>query len=90
MWAQNNKWKISLQNHFHGKPLNIFTKDLELFLLQNECFLNAYLICLRFTRKHHKRIVQSGGAAPDGKIPLPLMTKGEIFIRCRWFQDRGG
>jgi hypothetical protein len=23
-----------LQNHFHGKPLNIFAKDLELFLLQ--------------------------------------------------------
>jgi hypothetical protein len=26
-----------------------FAKDLELFLLQNECFLNAYLICLRCT-----------------------------------------
>jgi hypothetical protein len=44
-------------------------------------------------RKHHKRTVQSGGATPDGKIPLPLMTKGERFIRCRrqieaWFQDR--
>jgi hypothetical protein len=36
-----------------------------------------------YTRKHHKRTVQSGGEAPDGKIPLPLMTKGEIFIRCR-------
>jgi hypothetical protein len=36
-----------------------------------------------YMRKHHKRTVQSGGAAPDGKIPLPLMTKGEIFIRCR-------
>jgi hypothetical protein len=24
-----------------------------------------------------------GGAAPDGKIHFPLMTKGEIFIRCR-------
>jgi hypothetical protein len=34
-------------------------------------------------RKHLKRTVQSGGAAPDGKIPLPLMTKGERFIRCR-------
>jgi hypothetical protein len=34
-------------------------------------------------RKHHKRTVQSGGATLDGKIPLPLMTKGEIFIRCR-------
>jgi hypothetical protein len=32
------------------KPLNIFAKDLELFLLQNECFFNAYLICLRCTR----------------------------------------
>ena len=36
-----------------------------------------------YTRKHHKRTVQSGGAALDGKIPLPLMTKGEIFIKCR-------
>jgi hypothetical protein len=36
-----------------------------------------------YMRNHHKRIVQSGGAAPDGKIPLPLMTKGERFIRCR-------
>jgi hypothetical protein len=34
-----------------------------------------------YTRKHHKRTVQSGGATPDGKIPLPLMTKGERFIR---------
>jgi hypothetical protein len=37
------------KNHFHGKPLNIFAKDLELFILQNELFLNAYLICLRCT-----------------------------------------
>jgi hypothetical protein len=36
-----------------------------------------------YTRKHHKRTVQSGGATPDGKIPFPLMTKGERFIRCR-------
>jgi hypothetical protein len=36
-----------------------------------------------YTRKHHKRTVQSGGAVPDGKIPFPLMTKGERFIRCR-------
>jgi hypothetical protein len=28
-------------------------------------------------------IVQSGGATLDGKITLPLMTKGERFIRCR-------
>jgi hypothetical protein len=32
-----------------------------------------------YMRKHHKRTVQSGGAAPDGKIPFPLMTKGERF-----------
>jgi hypothetical protein len=24
-----------------------------------------------------------GGATPNGKIPLSLMTKGERFIRCR-------
>ena len=36
-----------------------------------------------YMRKHHKRTVQSGGVAPDGNIPLPLMTKGERFIRCR-------
>jgi hypothetical protein len=36
-----------------------------------------------YTRKHHKRTVQSGGATPDGKIHLPLMTKGERFIRCK-------
>jgi hypothetical protein len=56
--------------------------------------LNAYLICLRFTRgstiKRTVQVgrsvsgrVQSGGAAPDGKIPFPLMTKGERFIRCK-------
>jgi hypothetical protein len=45
-------------------------------------------------RKHHKRIVQSGGGNSDGKIPFPLMTKGERFNKCRgkrqrteaWFQ----
>jgi hypothetical protein len=36
-----------------------------------------------YTRKHHKRTVQSRGAALDGKIPFPLLTKGERFIRCR-------
>jgi hypothetical protein len=25
-------------NRFHGKPLSIFDRDSELFLLQNECF----------------------------------------------------
>jgi hypothetical protein len=45
--------------------------------------LNAYLICLRCTRGSTiKRIVQLGGATPDGKIPFPLMKKGEIFIIC--------
>jgi hypothetical protein len=29
------------------------------------------------------RIVQLGGVSPDGKIPFPLMTKGERFIRCK-------
>jgi hypothetical protein len=24
-----------------------------------------------------------GGAALDGNIPLPLMKKGEIFIKCK-------
>jgi hypothetical protein len=66
--------------------------------------LNAYIICLRFTRGStikrtiqvggsvservqsggvSPRIVQLGGATSDGKIHFPLMTKGEIFIRCR-------
>jgi hypothetical protein len=56
--------------------------------------LNAYLIYLIFTRgstiKRTIQVgrlvsgrVQSGGASPDGKIPLPLMTKGERFIRCK-------
>jgi hypothetical protein len=40
-------------------------------------------------RKHHKRTVQSGGATLDGKIPLPLMTKGERFIRCRGGKRHG-
>jgi hypothetical protein len=39
-----------------------------------------------YTRKHHKRTVQSGGATPDGKIPFPLMTKGE---RLSDAEDRG-
>jgi hypothetical protein len=47
-----------------------------------------------YMRKHHKRTIQLGGATSDGKIPFPLMTKGERFIRCRrqrkrkeaWFQ----
>jgi hypothetical protein len=64
MWAQKNKWQTSLQNHFHGKPLNIFTKDLELFLLQNEFFLNAYLICLRCTRGSTIRGQFSQGEQP--------------------------
>jgi hypothetical protein len=53
--------------------------------------LNTYIICLRFTPGSTiKRTVQVGrlvsesvqsrGEAMDGKIPFPLMTKGEIFI----------
>jgi hypothetical protein len=46
--------------------------------------LNAYLICLRCTRGSTiKRIFQLGGATQDEKIPFPLMTKGERFIKCR-------
>jgi hypothetical protein len=52
--------------------------------------LNAYLICLRCTRGstikravHVERLDESiRGADPNGKIPFPLMTKGERFIRC--------
>jgi hypothetical protein len=36
-----------------------------------------------YTRKHHKKTVHSGGATLDGKIPFPLMKKGERFIRRR-------
>jgi hypothetical protein len=46
-------------------------------------------------RKHHKEdssgweisfrksSVRGSIPAPDGKIPFPLMTKGERFIRCK-------
>jgi hypothetical protein len=36
-----------------------------------------------YMRKHHKKTIQLGGEALDGKIPLSLMTKGERFLRCR-------
>ena len=36
-----------------------------------------------YTRKHHKRTVQLGGESLDGKIPFPLMTKGDRFIIYR-------
>jgi hypothetical protein len=36
-----------------------------------------------YTRKHHKRTVCQGEQPSDEKIPLPLMTKGERFIRCK-------
>jgi hypothetical protein len=36
-----------------------------------------------YTRKHHKEDSSVRGATLDGKIPLPLMTKGERFIRCK-------
>jgi hypothetical protein len=46
--------------------------------------LNVYLICLRCTQGSTvKRIVQLRGETLDGKIPFPLMTKGESFIKCR-------
>ena len=56
--------------------------------------LNAYLICLRCTRGSTiNRTIQVGrlisgrvmlgGASLDGKIHLPLMTKGERFIKCK-------
>jgi hypothetical protein len=46
--------------------------------------LNAYLICLRCIRGSTiKRTIQLGGATPNVKIPFPLMTKGERFIRWR-------
>jgi hypothetical protein len=46
--------------------------------------LNAYLICLRCTRGNTINMtIQSGGVAPNGKIPLPLMKKGDRFIRYR-------
>jgi hypothetical protein len=56
--------------------------------------LNAYLICLICTRGStiNRKIqvgisisgrVLLGGASPDGKIPLPLMTKGKRFIICK-------
>jgi hypothetical protein len=28
-------------------------------------------------------MIQLGGASPNGNISLPLMKKGERFIRCR-------
>jgi hypothetical protein len=36
-----------------------------------------------YMRKHHKEDSSVRGSSPDGKIPFPLMTKGERFIRCR-------
>jgi hypothetical protein len=32
-----------------------------------------------YMRKNHKRTVQSGGEALDGKVPFPLMTKGRYL-----------
>ena len=39
-----------------------------------------------YTRKHHKKTIQSGGAAPDGNIPFPLMTKGRDLLDA---EDKG-
>ena len=54
MLAQKNKWKTYLQNHFHEKPLNIFAKDLDLFLLQNEYFLNYFWILILYVLDVHE------------------------------------
>ena len=78
MWAQKNKWQTYSQNQFHGNHLNIFIKDLELFLLQNEWFLNSYLICLRFTR----------GSTIRGQFSQGEQPQMERYI-CHWWQ-RGG
>ena len=75
MWTQKNKWKTSLQNHFHRNPLNIFAKDLELFILQNEFLLNAYLICLRFTR----------GITIRGQFSQGEQPQMERYL-CHWWQ----
>jgi hypothetical protein len=40
-----------------------------------------------YTRKHHKRTVQSGGEAPDGKIPLSIDDKGGEIYQIS--EDRG-
>jgi hypothetical protein len=54
MWAQKNKWNTSLQNQFHGKPLNFFSKYLELFLLQNEFFLNSFGMLILYVLDVHE------------------------------------
>jgi hypothetical protein len=71
-----------------GKPLPLESfeylhESLRVISTPKLIILNAYLICTRCTRGSTiKRTFHSGGAAPDGNIPFPLMTKGEIFIRC--------
>jgi hypothetical protein len=47
--------------------------------------MNAFecLSYMMYKRKHHNRTFQLGGATLDGKIPFPLMTKGERFIKYR-------
>ena len=75
MWAEKKKCQTYLQNHFHGKPLNIFAKYLELFLLQNECFFNAYLICLRCT----------WGSTIRGQFSQGEQPRMERYL-CHWWQ----
>jgi hypothetical protein len=41
-----------------------------------------------YRRKHHKRIVQLEGVATDGKLPFPLITTGERFIKYRGKRQR--
>ena len=49
--------------------------------------MNSFLILIFYVLYVHEEAPQedslSGGAALDGKIPFPLMTKAERFIRCR-------
>ena len=46
MWAQKNNWQTYLENHFDGKHLSIFSRDSDLFLLQNEWFWMIILYVL--------------------------------------------
>jgi hypothetical protein len=43
-----------------------------------------------YSRGVSPRTVQLGGTTPDENISLPLMTKGERFIRCRTDMVPGG
>jgi hypothetical protein len=75
MWAKKNKWKTSLQNHFHGNLLSIYATDSRVISTPKWMLLNSYLICLIFTwgstikrifqvRRSVSGRVQSGGVSP--------------------------